>query len=369
MSHRSPGVLAVVGATPDGPRGGTAAVNTPRLVGSLADAGTLFSSIQGGVVEANPLYEALRVALLQDPKPSTVYGVRAAGTALAEALASLDAADDVTFVVLAGTTAVGAPAGAEAATGLHALKAHVESMSAEGNKRIGVAMVDPARPRSATYVDDLVDLLTPLRSDSSRMVVVAARGATGDVAAAAAAAIAGYPAQVSVVLKRVRGIQMSLAGQYSPGEIRELSEAGIIPVIDPALIVGDGLHFAEGRCFTTDATQLFIDTVRTLDDIDFRLKAGLIGLVGDARITRSGLILLKARIEGILGPLQRSSAIDGFRIGIPVLDILTLPEGSRSAADQALVAQVRANRAVDVALEVVLGPATHRIVVTLAPTF
>jgi hypothetical protein len=54
------------------------------------------------------------------------------------------------------------------------------------------------------------------------------------------------------------------------------------------LIVVGGFYFAEGT-FTTDATLLYVDIVRTLDDLDFRLKAGLIGTIGDARITRGGL--------------------------------------------------------------------------------
>ena len=55
---------------------------------------------------------------------------------------------------------------------------------------------------------------------------------------------------------------MPVASQYSPSEIMSLSDANIIPIIDPALIVGESVHFAEGRCFTTDASLLYIDIVR-----------------------------------------------------------------------------------------------------------
>ena len=50
------------------------------------------------------------------------------------------------------------------------------------------------------------------------------------------------------------GIQMPIADQYAPGEIKGLSEEEIIPIIDPALIPGESLHFAEGRAFTTEPT-------------------------------------------------------------------------------------------------------------------
>src|SRR5215470_647326 len=105
VAQRSPGVLAVVGTTPAGADGGAVAVNTPTVVSTPAEVHTLFSKVTGGTAASNPLHDALLLALQQDPRPSTVYGVRVGGDAVAAALASLDAADDVTFVVLAGTRA------------------------------------------------------------------------------------------------------------------------------------------------------------------------------------------------------------------------------------------------------------------------
>jgi hypothetical protein len=174
---------------------------------------------------------------------------------------------------------------------------------------------------------------------------------------------------MSIVLKRVNGVTLPLRQQYSPGEITGLSEAGIIPLIDPALIVGSSIHFADGRCFTSADDLLFVDLVRTLDDIDFRLKAGLIGLVGDARITKSGLTALRTQIEGILGPLQRTAVIDMFTIHIPALDVLSVPDTTWTEADKSLIKDSRTNRAVDAYVTITYGPATHRIKVTLAPTF
>ena len=100
-----------------------------------------------------------------------------------------------------------------------------------------------------------------------------------------------------------------------------------------------------------------------------RLQAGLIGLVGDTRITKSGLTLLRARIEGILGPLQRNGSLDGFEVQIPVLDILSRPEASWSPADKALVTEARTNRVVSAHVVAVLGPDAHKFEIVLAPTF
>jgi hypothetical protein len=304
------------------------------------------------------LSESLRLAFLQDPRPAKVYGVLADN--YANGLSALEAADDVTFVGLADETNV---------NDLGALKTHVENMSAEGQKRLGVAMVNPATAKSLTYVADTLNAVNGLKSSVSRMVVVAARGATQDAASACMSAMAGYAPHISLVLKRIRGLTMPVQSQYSPSEIKGLSEGGIIPIIDPALIVGDSLHFAEGRAFTSDASLLFVDIVRVLDDIDFRLKAGLIGMVGDARITKAGLTALKTRAEGILGPLQRSAVIDNFAVEIPVLDILSIPEAARTATEENIVVTARANREIDLFVTITYGPAVHRLKVTLSPKF
>jgi hypothetical protein len=209
--------------------------------------------------------------------------------------------------------------------------------------------------------------------------MIAARGAVRDVgggvtfpadaATAAMAAMAGYPPQTSVLLKPVRGFSIPLGQQYSPSEISGLSRAEIIPIIDPALIPGESLHLAEGATFSTNAALGYVDIVRVLDDIDFRLKAGLIGLIGDARITKAGLTLLRTQIEGILGPLRRAAVIDAFSIEMPLLDILSLPEAVRSPADNNLVATARANRTVDARVVITYGPAVHLLLLTLAPKF
>jgi hypothetical protein len=362
VAERAPGVIAVVGKSPNGANGGQAPVNVPLRVDSIAQAAELFAKINAGVVAETPLYRSLRLAMLQDPRPSKIYGVRVNGDDYAAALASLEAADDVTFVALAEEVAT-------TAANLTALKNHVETMSAQGQKRLGVAMIDPARQKSPTYVADAVAAVNGLKSDSSRMVLLAARGAVGDVAVAGMAAMAAYDPHISIVLKKIRGVSMPTASQYSPSEITGLSEEGINPIIDPELIVGESLHFAEGRTFTTDASLLYVDIVRTLDDIDFRLKAGLIGSVGDARITRSGMNLVRLRTEGILGPLLRRAVIAGFAVDMPVLNILSLPETAWTETDRTIVATARANRTVDMFVSITYGPAVHRLKVTLAPKF
>lgn len=370
FAQRSPGVVAVVGKAPGDADGGSAPANTPVRIETLEDAVTNFARRQSGNVVRNALYNSLEIAFLQDPRPSKVYGVKVSGDNYAAALSGLEAADDVTMVSLAGEVTVGAEAaGATPPTGLQALKAHVETMSAQGQRRLGFAMVDPATAKGPTYVTDVVDDVNPLKSTTSRMVMIAARGATSDAATAAMAAVAGLPVHHSIVLKKLRGVTMPVAKQYSPAEIKGLSEANIVPIIDPALITGESLHFADGRLFTTDASLLHVDLIRTLDDIEFRLRARLIGMIGDARITKPGMTMLKTQVDGILGPLKRQAIIDEYLIEIPVLDILSIPESARTATDNAIVTDARANRTVDLVVTITYGPAVSRLLITLVAKF
>lgn len=438
VAQRSPGVVAVVGAS-----GSAASVaNRPYTIDTTAQITQLFGEI-------TPLSDALMLVMRQTPRPSGVYGVRVEGDDHAPGLAALEALDDVTFVALAGRTDQ---------IELGKLKTHVEKASADGNKRMGVAMADPSIGKANDYVAQIKARVGPLRSDVGRMIVVAARGAqrqdavwvkivdaraavngeydaivmtgtvageppaglsdgpavvvdaaaeratnvhslvdgsfhraiptsrrTGgaddkpvfvipvspvaDVAAAAMSAIAGYAPQVSTVLKPVRGFTMPPFQQFAPSEINGLSADGIIPVIDPSLIPGEGLYFAEGRTFSSDASLMYVDIMRVLDDIEFRLKAGLIGMIGDARITRGGLTRVKGRIEGIVGPLVRTGVIDGFTATIPVLDMLSMPESALTPTELVVIANARATRTVDLLLSVTYGPAVHRLKVTLAPKF
>src|SRR5687767_12541171 len=100
VAQRAPGVIAIVGRTAAGAAGGAAAPDTPHVVSTSDDAVTLFAQKVGTAVNDTALSRALKIAMLQDPTPSKIYGVRV-GTDYAAALASLEGVDDVTFVSLA----------------------------------------------------------------------------------------------------------------------------------------------------------------------------------------------------------------------------------------------------------------------------
>src|SRR5262249_21971172 len=139
IAQRSPGVIAIVGKTPAGADGGDAAADAPTVVDTVGDVSQRFAKVNAdGSVAETTLSQSLKLAMLQNPAPAKIYGVRVAN-GYAAALASLEAADDVTFVCLANETDVGVVAnGGNPPTNLQALKAHVEAMSTQGQKRLGV---------------------------------------------------------------------------------------------------------------------------------------------------------------------------------------------------------------------------------------
>jgi hypothetical protein len=210
------------------------------------------------------------------------------------------------------------------------------------------------------------------------MVLVAARGATldptsttasADAAAAVMGVIAGYPPGTSMVLKQARGFTMPVTSQYTPAEITGLAGEGAIPLVDPALIPGSGLYLGDGGLFSSDAARNYVDLVTLLDQLEFVLRAGLIGTVGDTAITKPGLTSIRLRIEGIVAPFVASGALDSFDVTIPLLRILSVPESARDAADTARLVTARQTRQVDAVLQAEVSGTVHQIDLILKPHF
>lgn len=365
---RAVGNVGIVGSTGGA---GAAPPNVPILISSEADARANFADTDanGAITASGRLYKAIATALLQDPPPSRVYAVATddggGDSDYAAGLASLSAAP-VQFVMLAGETDP---------TALGDLSDHVETVSADGNRRMAVAMVDPelAVPDGSTFAAEADDAYDDIKSDTSRMILAAARVDVDgdgfpedDVAAATMGTIAGHAPHVSVLMKQVRGVKIALEKQFTPSEIKQVSEELINPLIDPELIPGEGLFLGAGRAYTTDTSRLYVDIVRVLDDIEFRLKAGLIGSIGNVRIDRLGMQTLQARIDSILSPLKSGRVIDEYSIYIPVLPTLAKEEAARTPGEASVLTDARLSRTVEILLSVTYAGSVHTLDINLA---
>ncbi|MFI2206800.1 hypothetical protein ACH47Z_40025 [Streptomyces sp. NPDC020192] len=297
------------------------------------------------------LLRAIRTAFAQTPPPTVVWGVPVdhASPQWDDGLTKVDKLD-VQIVLLANT-----PLNATTVDTLAVLKQHVTADLGDGKERIGVAMLDRAVPQG-----DLKTLVTPPVIDE-RMVLIAHKS-NDDVAAALAGVIAGYEPHISLLLKP---ISIAMTDVFSDTEIDGLNDVLVNWVTRPVLLPGQALYLGEG--YTSDAShdKKYVDIVRTLDDINFRIKAALIEVIGNLRTSRVGLRAVETIVQSVLAPLVARQVIEDFSIVIPLLTLLDKDPADLSAAEAQEISDARASRLVDMTVQVVYAGAIHRLKIDL----
>jgi hypothetical protein len=121
----------------------------------------------------------------------------------------------------------------------------------------------------------------------------------------------------------------------------------------------------EGYTGNPGGGKKFIDIVRVIDDVSFKLKAQLIATIGALRISRPGLRTLISQMQVVLIPMVDAGILDDFQIHVPLLTILDKPETARTPEEQAALTQAHAQRLVQVAVSVSYAAAIHRITIDL----
>ena len=312
------------------------------------------------------LGDAIAIAFAQAPGPTLVYGVRTAAgpdwTAAINAVAPLDAQ----FVVLANTpldaTTGASPAGAPAGA-IVQLANHVSTVSntgGDGKERMGVAMLTKGATNTSIVTGALAN---------ERMVYLAHKS-DEDAAAALAGVIAGYEPHISILLKPVN----ITSDDFTPTEIAAINGTetftsgpagnGVNWLVDPALIPGHGIYMGEGYTGNPGGKK-YIDIVRTIDDVSFRLKAQLIKTIGTLRISRSGLRALEGQMEAVLQPLVQNEVIEGFTITIPLKTLLDKDPNTLTPAELNQINNAQNQRVVEVLVAVDYAGAIHRLSITL----
>ncbi|MET7782429.1 hypothetical protein ABZU94_37130 [Streptomyces mirabilis] len=314
---------------------------------------------------------SIGLAFRQSPGPSLVWGVRVDdaapdyGTAL-DAVAALD----VQLVVLANLpldSTSGAVNGSQGAISL--LVQHVDEVSqtgGDGKERMGVAMLTKGSADPSIVSGTLA---------SDRMVYIAHQS-DEDAAAAVAGTIAGHAPHVSMLLKQVQ----ITSPPFTPTQIQTLNgtevETGPLPsgpaglgvnwLTTPSLIPGQGVYLGEGYTGgSAPGKKKFIDIVRTVDDVSFRLKAQLIKTIGNLRISRSGLRALVGQMESVLDPLQRAEVLDSYKIDIPLLRLLDKNPATLTPSEGSQINNAHAQRVVEALVTVEYAAAVHRLNIAL----
>jgi hypothetical protein len=308
------------------------------------------------------LGEAIALAFAQSPGPMLVYGVRTAAgpdwKAALDAVAPLDAQ----LIALANTP-LDATTGAAPGGAIVLLADHVSSVSntgGDGKERMGVAML--AKEATATGV--VTGALA-----NERMVYIAHKS-DQDAAAAVAGVIAGYEPHVSMLLKPIN----ITTADFTPSEIAAINGtetfasgpagSGVNWLVNPVLIPGQGTYLGEGYTGNPGGKK-YIDIVRTIDDVSFRLKAQLIKTIGTLRVSRSGLRALEAQMEAVLQPLVQSEVIEGFAITTPLKVLLDRDPNTLTGAELDRVNDAQRQRVVEVLVSVDYAGAIHRLSITL----
>jgi hypothetical protein len=356
---RAFGDIAIVGAADNdatGPLTVPVPITNPDSVSHTSKAAN--SPDQGKPVDdvgwfKGDLGRSVRKAFEQTPGPTTVWAVRTnpaqGANAIPNALAEVGKLD-VQIVTLANK---GLGPAAVNRTEIELLASHVSTVSktgSDGKERIGVAML-------AKDVTDVALVTSNMSID--RMVLVAHKSAE-DAAAAFAGTIAGYEPHISILLKQVK---IGMDSLFTDAEMDAFNNARVNWLTDPVLLPGKGLFAGEG--YTLGADIPYIDIIRTIDDVSFRLKAMLIRSIGDLRVSRSGLRALSSQMTAVLEPLKQREVIESYDVFFPLLVLLDKPPASLTDAELQQINNAQNERTVAAIVSVDYAGAIHRLNITL----
>src|SRR5262249_22330768 len=185
--------------------------------------------------------------------------------------------------------------------------------------------------------------------------------------------IAGVDPWVSLVLKPVQGISQiadfddqALLTYMHPDQVG-IVQPKVNPVVHPEFLAGSGPVMGEG--FTADGSgeRLYIDIVRTIDDIAFRIKAALTSpqVIGSLRINRPGLRILLSIVRAMLNARVAACEIDGYAIDVPIQHIVEKDEKDRTPDETKQLQQVQNGRQLPFSVSIDLAGFIHQLVVTL----
>lgn len=367
---RAFGDIAIVGdSTGTGPSKTPIPITNPDSVSHPANttAGANGKPVDDTAWFAGDLGASVRKAFEQEPGPTTIWAVRMESaavqpnrdTALANALVEVGKLD-VQIVVLANTPLT--PTAGRAA--IERLAGHAVTVSrdgGDGKERIGVAMLGKGissltfTPTGGGAPQDLItaNMVSP------RMVLVA-HNSSEDAAAAVAGAIAGYEPHVSLLLKPLK---LNMDTVFSDSEVDVLNSNRVNWITDPVLMPGKGYYMGEG--YTLGANMPYIDIVRTVDDVSFRLKAALINSIGDLRVSRSGLRALVSQMTAVLEPLKQREVVEGYDVFLPLLVLLDKDPSTLTDVELQQINNAQNSRTVEAIVSVDYAGAIHRLNITL----
>lgn len=333
-SRRDFGTVAIVG------NGGTVGTD-PVKIGSYTEAADQFSTTTLGIGVKNALRNGAASVWAVDCATPTLESVTSA-------LAKLEGFD-VQVVALAGIVET-----TDIAYVSTALANHLDSASTE---RIGVFQLGKAQD-ATTMPTALAGLLT---ANKSRLFGVA-HNSDSEVACSVAGLIAGLKPQESPLLKPITNVVQTVG--FTGAQITALEAAHINVLVNPVYLTGTSFVLGSDYTLGTDESGInFIDTRRVIDDIAYKLKAGLTSpnIIGNVSINKTGLSIVLGRLSGILQTCVNSGEIEEYALNFPVLNALAKPSNSRSPAEVELISTARTSRGISGEASIIYAGVLHTI--------
>jgi len=333
-STRDYGTVAIIG-------NGTTGVTTPVLVGTTSEATATFGVTALGI--------GIRAALANGA--SCVWAVDCGVVTLSsveDALALIEG-HDIQVVALAGIV--------ETADNAYISAALSDHVSAAATERIGVFQLDAGEDAS-TMPSAIAAMLA---ANKSRMFGIA-HNSTDDVACAAAGLIARLSPWESPFPKGLDGVSQTVG--FTNAQIGALETAQINVLVDPLYMTGSDFVIGSDYTMGTSVSGLnFLDTRRVVDDLSYKLKAGLTdpNIIGQVRINKPGLATLLNRLSGLMQSCVNLGEIEAFAISLPVLNALSKPVESRSAAEILAITTASTTRAVGGNIQITYRGVLHTI--------
>ncbi len=343
VAARDNGTLAIVGV------GDTAVSGSPVPVKL-----TSYAEVDSLYQEESDLALALKIAFANGAAAIWAVDTKVNKTldAIEDALATLET-KDVQIVVIANTIETDSDTYISTA-----LTNHVASSMTD---RIGVFMLD-----SGEDVDTMPTAISTMKSSGNNRMVAIAHNSSVDVAAAVGGVLASLNAWESVVNKPLVGV--SNASDFTTTQMSAFVSAQVNFIFDPLYLAGTTNVLRTGYTLGTAAEGInYIDVRRTIDDISYKLKAGLTNpnVIGNLRINRSGIAELISYITGIMQPCVNSNEIDSFDIDIPLASVLAKDIDERTETEAAMLTTARTSRTVTGSVIVEYSGAIHTLNLTL----
>lgn len=185
-----------------------------------------------------------------------------------------------------------------------------------------------------------------------------------------AGTIAGHQPHISLLLKPVNitspPFTQAQIGELNGSETFESGPAGrgVNWLTSPSIIPGGGVYMGEGYTGNPGGTK-YIDALRVIDDLNFRLNAQLVKTIGNVRISRSGLRALIARLEAVLAPQVQNDVLTGFEVLVPLLTLLDKDPATLTAAEADQIHDAQVQRLVQVMVAIHYAGAMHRLSLTM----